>query len=464
MLIASTLVVFSSGCAMTSIFTPYPNQAGLVKKQIESKQISQAIAKLDDKRNSADKILYLMERGRAAQIGNNLKVSLEDYAQVKDAIVLQEQKAVINLSDIAANSLSFITNENAIPYIGEPYEHIFLYHFQAMNYLFDNDLQGALVEVRRANEEQTLALRRHSKELDKLEDEKPQRTAQTAYQKRAFFNAYKPLDSISGRVKNSFQNAYTFYASGVMWEIEGKYNDAYIDYKKALEIFPNNPYLRADVVRLANRLGMREDLARFKTQFKIKKAPLVDNGGELIVFFEQGFAPVKKEIKISIPSRRGIHSVAFSTYQNRWQPTPALALKDASNNQILGTTSPIVYVQALATKALTENLPGLFIRQVLRIVAKKEAAKEIGKQHGDTAQIASILFNVVTERADLRSWLTLPNNAQIFRRTLTAGKRNIRLSSGTASKHIPIQIIAGKKTILRVIGTGRTLHTSAIVL
>ena len=459
----SALTILMAGCAITSVFIPYPKQAEGIKQQIEAKQIQLATDKLDKKRHGSDKILYLMERGRTAQIGNELKVSREDYLHAKEAIAGLEQKAVVNASGVGSKAASFLTNDNAIPYVGQSYEHVFLYHFQAMNYLFERDLQGALVEVRRANEEQTLALRNHAREIEKLEKKK-QKKAQPANQKKAFFKAFEQLDSVSERVKNSFQNAYTFYASGVMWELEGKDNDAYIDYKKALEIFPDNLFLQADVVRLAKTLGMRADLERFKKQFKINKAMPVAGGGELIVFYEQGFAPVKKEVKVSIPTPSGIHSLAFPTYSGQWRSTPALTLKDISNNQTLGTTSPIVYVQALATKALQEDLLGMFVRQVVRVVAKKEAANQAGEKLGGAGTVAATLFNVVTERADLRSWLTLPNDAQIFRASLAAGERTIKVGNGMASESVAIKIIPGKKTILRVIGTGRALHTNTVIL
>jgi len=463
-LTASLLTLLLAGCAVTSVFIPYPIQVQGIKQDIEANQIQVATEKLDRRRLGADKVLYLMERGRTAQIGNDTSASRENYLQAKEAIAAFEQKAIINASGLGSRAASLLTNDNAIPYMGESYERVFLHHFQAMNYLFDRDLEGALVEVRRANEEQSLALRRHDKELAKLEKKKQQQRDQPASQEKRFLAEFNNLNSISARVKNSFQNAYTFYASGVIWELEGKDNDAYIDYKKALEIFPGNPYLRADVVRLGKSLGMREDLARFKKQFSVKKTPAVANGGELIVFYEQGFAPPKKEVRLSLYTHQGIQSIALPTYTEQWRATPGLTIKDVSNNQILGKTSPIVFVQALATKALQEHLPRTLIRQVLRVVAKHEAAKKVEENLGPAAQFAASILNAVTERADLRSWLTLPNSAQIYRGTIAAGQRNIKVSNGFGTEVVAVNIVPGKKTILRVVGTGSTLHTRVITL
>src|SRR5690606_7313802 len=71
----------------------------------------------------------------------------------------------------------------------------------------------------------------------------------------------------AAKVKNSFQNAYTFYYSALIREADNDLNGAYIDYKKALEIQPDNHYLQADAWRLAKRLGMDDDLQHFRSFF-----------------------------------------------------------------------------------------------------------------------------------------------------------------------------------------------------
>lgn len=456
-----TLVVtLLGGCAASSVFTSYPSQIQTVKVQIEASQFKLAEDDLEKHREDADKILYMMERGRTAQIANDNKTSMADYLLAKDAIAALEQKAIISASDTASQGAALLTNDNAIPYEGEPYERIFLYHFQAMNYLFSRDLDGAMVEIRRANEEQQLAFQKHEEEIAKI-----QKNNREALDKnKSVMNSFKGLVNIANRVNNSFQNAYTFYASGVLWELNGKPNDAYIDYKKALEIFPDNIYIQKDVLRLAKSLAMKEDLARFEKLFKVESSASIKNGGELIIFFEHGFAPIKEEVKIALATISGIHSVAFPTYAPKWSVTPPLMISDSSNNALLGTTSPIVYVQALATKALQEDLPGIMTRQILRIVAKKEATKQSGKAFGDLGSLASTLFNLATENADRRSWLTLPNDAQIYRSTLAGGDHTLQLTNGLASDSVAIKIVPGKKTILRVISTGKTMHTNSIVL
>lgn len=462
LLLASVLLV--EGCATTSIFTPYPVRLLPIKQDLEAKQYGQAQKTLERFRKDADKILYLMERGRVSQLGNDLKSSREDYAAAMKAIEVTEDKAKLSLTETAAKGSALLTNDNAIPYVGEAYEHIFLHQFQALNYLFGKDLEGALVEVRRANLAQETALEAHDRELAQVEE----KSQQYREQNPDFMQAFSAMEAVAGKVKNSFQNAYTFYVSGLIYEMSGAPNDAYIDYKKALEIFPGNVYVQRDVLRLAKQLGMQDDYERFRKAFAQAgtQGPSAHEG-ELVVLFEQGFAPVKMETNVGIFVDFHLYKVAFPIYPGQWQAEPALSVyaKDTADKLTpLGETSPIVEVQAMASKALQERLPGMLLRQILRVIAKRQMSERTEKALGPWGRFAADVYNIVSENADRRSWLTLPNDAQIMRTSLVAGEHRLELNNGLAREVVPIKVEAGRKTVLRVVATGKTLHLSQITL
>ena len=268
------------------------------------------------------------------------------------------------------------------------------------------------------------------------------------------------MADIAGRVKNSFQNAYTFYASGVLYEASGHPNDAYIDYKKALQIYPDNPYLQKDVLRLAKELHMDSDLDDYKG-FKVEPEQVNDDQGKVVILYEHGFAPSKGEVSIDLRTDKGHIAAAFPTYNGKWQPAVPMAV--ATDSQPLGMTSPIVDVQAMAAKALEEKLPGMMIRQILRIVAKQKTNDE-SEKYSPLVSIATKIFNRVTEKADRRSWLTLPHDAQIFRAYLPGGDHNLQLSNGSAKTTVQVKVVPKKTTIIRVVGTGPSLHTAVITL
>lgn len=529
-----------AGCSTATIFTPYPSKINPLIEEIKTDQFDHALNILDRHREGKDKILYLLERGRVAQIKGDEATSVKDYETVFSAIKILEEKALISASDAGAITASLLTNENAIPYKADGYERVFLYHFQALNYLANKDIEGAGVEVRLANEEQKLASERHEKELLNTEkgketyldiikanlskqvdtapdDKKTDKTTRTideisdklksAFQGAFGFlksdykkeskvieqektpaedkeldkqrltedkkieektqeilsttndnlnEAYKSMDKIVSKVKNSFQNAYTFYMSGIVYELLGEDNDAYIDYKKALEIFPENTYLQRDVIRLAKELGMVQDDI-------VKNIPFEGNYGELVVFFENDLTPQKKEIRVQIPASDGSLAIAFPVYDVDESKDEPLLLSEGDS--VLGRTEPICYVHALAAKSLKEKTTIMLIRQLLRL-AVKAASREVVKEYlGETGQYFSSFYNIASERADLRSWLTLPRDVQIMRLRLPEGAHRINLvhNASGASSDVDVPINKNKKTILRIIRVGKVFYTKPIV-
>jgi hypothetical protein len=273
------------------------------------------------------------------------------------------------------------------------------------------------------------------------------------------------MDEVAGKVKNSFQNAYTFYVSGFIYELLRQPNDAYIDYKKALEIYPENRYLQKDVLRLAAGLDMREELDELRQRFPhVDNEHIYDSGtgtGELLVLFEDGFVPQKHEIKIPLPAgKAGLIAIAFPIYQERW--SPQIPLQILNNGGLIGSTEPICDVRALAVTALKEKVPVIATRQIIRAIAKGVTAMEAKKQMGDLGQLATIVWNLVSESADLRSWLTLPANAQILRTTLPVGSYSLSLQHPSAggTAHADVEITANSKTILHIVRTGQQMYNS----
>lgn len=450
-------LVVLTGCASTSVFIPYPQQATTYKSDLNNASVENSLNKLNRRKKSADKILYLMESGRLNQLNNNFDASLEDFRAIIDQFNIQDEKARVSATGTLGFGSSLLTNDNAIPYRGEGYERVLVHHYQALNYLAKGDRQSALVEVRRANLEQTIALDKHERELAKAEKEAGNQDIKSdGGQYGRYFSS---MDQIGAQVKSSFQNAYTFYLSGLIYEANGDYNDAYIDYKKALEIFPQNHFIQSDLLRLAQQLGMQEDLRYFQKKFNIKsdlkKDKAYPNGkGSLIILYEHGFVPVKQEISIPLITTQGIQQVAFPTYQQAWlQPQ---SLNFTANNSRYNT-EPIVYTSALAVKALQERIPGMIIRQTLRATAKKELQNQANEQNPFLG-LSTQIYNLVSERADLRGWSTLPYDAQIARLELKANiKQVLSFSTGKHSKTVEIDVKPGQIVILKLTDTGSRL-------
>lgn len=459
------LLLLLAGCSATTTFSSYPHKIAPLQQQLTYATSPNFRSLLKSERSGNDKILYNLEHGRAAQLFGHLELSRNDFATAIATIRSNDQRALISAGQIGANLASFVTNDNALPYAGEGYERILLHHYQALNYLLAADLGGAGVEFRWANSEQQEALSRHAKELEKVEQEAQKKHVSNAAENSEFRRRYAQLDEAAGRLKNSFQNAYSFYLSGVVYELQGEENDAYIDYKKALEIYPENSYVQRDVLRLARRLQMDDDLAALAKRFPaLYNTNVVEQseGGELILLYEEGFVPPREEIKLPFFLPGGVVTLAFPYYRGPWRAYHPLEVQ--IGNAALGRTELLCDVRGLAVKSLQEKMPILLTRQVVRAVSKALAQQAAKRKFGDAGQLGMMMYSVFSENADLRSWLTLPENVQILRVRLPAGPQQLRLQAPGSLRgtDLAIDVIDGGKTIVYAVKNGNQFHTAAV--
>lgn len=405
-----------------------------------------------------DGILFSLEMGRVAQLAGDYSISRAAFQGAFDAIRSQDEQAVISASGAAAQTGAVLVNDKAIPYRPPGYERILAHHYQALNYLATNDLAGAGVEVRRANREQEEAAQRREREVAKAESQAKNRSPDDDRDPHVQ-PVYAGLDELAGAVKHSFQNAATFYLSAVVWEMLGERNDAYIDYKKALEIYPENPYLPQDVIRLGRRLGMREDVAAFERRFPSAADTPADGTGilagkaRLVVLYEEGLAPQKSEMSIAYPLSSGdaLGAVALPTYASAPPGPVPVAVKVGGCT--VGRTAPICNVPALAARALSEQMPGILTRQVARALAKGAGAKAAKEAGGDLGALAATLYNILSEQADLRSWLSLPAHMHVLSAWVEPGETSVTLSApggGTVWTSPAVTFRAGRTTLLVV--------------
>jgi len=456
-----TYIVLATGCAVSSVFNPYPNQAQEFRNAIgstataENQSASELIlAELNEDRESADKMLYMMERGRIAQLSDKFDDSKTDFQVVIDGFEEQDLAATIEVSDLGAQSASLLTNDNAIPYKGSGYERIFLHHQQALNYWGNGDIQGAAVEFRKVALEQQVLAQKYEQDIAEAAEEAEENQVDVDTLSQEFAG----LDVIAGQVKSSFQNAYTFYHSAAFWEATGEYNNALVDYKKALEINPESEMIKQDVARVSKKVGI-------SGEFPDTNAAQSDEG-TVVILYEDGFIPAKTEFKLSVPNFTdgGVITVAMPYYDvNLWPQSSPLSILDDQFTDF-GHTDHLVDFGALAVKDLKEQFPKLVMRQILRGFAKYELQKQSADHLGFAGQLAANIYNIVSESADRRSWLTLPSTGQAKRINLKEGKRELTLRTANAVEKLELEVQAETTTFVRVVHANNRLLTQVYTL
>ena len=174
------------------------------------------------------RLLYGMDRGMTLHLAG-------DYQQ-SNAVLEQAEEELDRLYTrrIRTETLAFMTNDTALPYVGDPYEQVLINVLKAINYAVLGQWQDALVEARRIDHR-----------LNVLSD----RTSEK--------NAYR-------------DDGFARYLSGILYESTGEVNDAFIAYRKAYEAFeatrtwshtPVPSQLRIDLLRTAEALHFTQELS-----------------------------------------------------------------------------------------------------------------------------------------------------------------------------------------------------------
>jgi len=449
--IVLSLILSFSACTslgFKNLFTDYAEQLKNARSaQLRGDFKTAAALIVEPKANQNNYTLNLLEKARLHYLANDWTQSRKDFALVSEVLDENAAKAKIRLSRGVANVASLVSSDNVIAYQITPYEQTMLHSYQALNYLFLGQLQGALVEVRRANLVQENALRAHQQDLDK---------GDLNTDRQSLDRAYPSMSALIGDIKNGFQNAYTFYLSGLFYEAALQTNDAYIDYKRALEIYPNNHYLQKDVLRLATKLSMTDDLALLTVKYGAYQAPKIAESGELVILLENGAINPKQEVSINLPIFSGVNqprffSFALPFYNGTLTKYPALTINLDGKTY---ASEQIVRLQSLASKQLQEQMPSLVTRQALRLIAKEKLRSTMNQQGGEIGNILATLYNVASEQADTRSWLTLPDEVQILRLSLAPGKQTIELNLGGKTELIELNIQAKRISLLNITTIG----------
>lgn len=360
----------------------------------------------------------------ASEDGNDRLVYLLDYATVlqrsgqykESAKALNEAEKIADVQDyhsLSKVTSSLVLSEEMIQYKGDDYEKVLINAINAINYLEMGELDDALVEVRRLNQK-----------LYKFKFE-----AKKDYQ----------------------QNPFAFYLSAIIYEAGGKWDDAYIAYKKAHEVSPNYAPLREDLIRSAMRAERSEELEKWKRQFpevQVRPEWRDRNLGEIILVYLQGWGP-RKEPRPDAPRYPYLVPI-YSQVR-----TAKLSVSGGNSFLSEALSQKIFSVQEVAIKTLEDDYARLVGSRVAGVVAKAIIAERLKKENELLGELAWMAMNA-SDRADVRQWSTLPETFQFARIRVPPGTYEVKvqgLSKGgyPVSEEMParkVTVQPGKKAFI----------------
>jgi hypothetical protein len=241
------------------------------------------------------------------------------------------------------------------------------------------------------------------------------------------------------------QNAFARYLSGMLYESEGEWNSAYIDYKKTFELAPQFSVVQKDLVRLARWLRMDDQAQDWAKRFDISRdewkflgSRESKNRSEIVVIYENGISPEK------LPNPY-YHSIPM--FVRRHNP-----VEDAEvylDGEAQGKTQVLFDVEQIAIQNLEEKFAGIIAKKVAGAVAKEAVSYGLGQatQSREVQGIARLIF-YLADQADLRSWKLLPKDFQVLRVPATPGVHTIQIQAGREKREKTVQVEPGKKVFV----------------
>lgn len=447
------ILILLSGCAGQSIFKPYPDQMRLVVQQLGTDQ--PVVIKQPDSIRGPDKLLHYLENGRIAMLQQQTDLSIQYFNQAIKAYELQDEGAIIQFSKSGRQGQALLTNDNAIPYESNAYERIFVHSYQALNYLMKNNLEAAGVEIRRINAVQENAIAATEKLREASKQSSDQSSLSSSNNQKTITDTFEKSDRQIKDIKYSFLNGFAYYLSAIIYELRGELNDAYIDYKKALTLLPGQRYLQNDVYRLAKRLGFRQTYELLSKKVDNKQLPGKDSQ-MLMVIYETGFVPPKQEMIIPLYVFGG-HPlpITFPFYELNTATSDQLSVW--MDGKLKSRSIVLAQPQLMAAKALQEKRLSMMVRLVARAVTKAQLQRNSEKEGGLLGAVLTNVYNIVSERADLRSWLTLPGQIQIIKYYFTNDDRQVVLRNKANFMETVKLDMNASKHIIHVINTSKRL-------
>lgn len=367
-------------------------------------------------------IPHKFELGLIAHYANLFPESSKAFEQAE---IIAEDRFT---KSITKAGFSLLTSDNLLPYTGKKYERLCAHYYHALNYYYQNRLDDALVECRRAT---------------------------------SLINYFQGEDDNY----DFFSTGFIAYFCAIVYEAAGELNDAFISYRQA-EAYYRTAANRTGItipedvglslVRLAKNLNFLEEYEQYKNVYG-ESASLPDNYGELVLFYETGYVSQKTEKSLNFPILKtdkfgegdDKDTVKFArTLRTR----EGLVVEEVKLEYLLRIAVPVIHsnrpyfqgvkvsvnghsttgilvddIETNAIETFVDDRPIILLRTLGRALLKYLAFKKTQKQNKIAGAIVN-LAGVLTESADTRSWKSLPNQIYIVRIPVPEGTHSVKMS------------------------------------
>lgn len=229
------------------------------------------------------------------------------------------------------------------------------------------------------------------------------------------------LDALTASGDGFYRDdAFARHVAGMIFEQLGEHDDALIAYRKAYRAYrdqhapahlPVPSPLRTALLRLTAALGMNAEFRELREAFDMEEMTPEEarqaDPGRIAVIVGNGLAPRKREVSLNAqhPGTGRLYRVAVPTYGSSRKPLAGARVAVPDGEAV--DAEVVQDLDAMARETLAERMPGIMARAAVRAAAKNRMVNEAHEEDPFFGVLVN-LFTFASERADLRSWSTLP--------------------------------------------------------
>lgn len=437
------LVLFLFSCAS------YNQKSAIYYKYVADGDYATATKELDKiglLKQPRNKLLLLMEKGRISHLNKDYENS---NLYFNEADQMLENGSDGGAMDAVVGTL---VNPMSQTYKAEDFEKFMIHYYKALNYLYLGKREDAVVEARRI-------------------------TLQTQEQG----------DKFNNKDSRYTKDAFSLNLQGLIYESDGDVNNAFIAYRNAADIYLSKKdstwygtkipeRLKYDLLNTAYQNGFTAELMQYENLLNTKYQPKPKaEGGELVIFWENGHAPVKIQQDVVFSLIRGENGGLFFTdiggsilipfdtsisrnfdlnsiqslraaYPKYVENAPYYSSATISNTYFENAEN----INELAIATLRQRFAKEMSKVLTRLAVKKAAeyalrasSKSTDKNGKNNNLLEGLAFGVqlyslISEKADTRNWQSLPAAINYTRIPLLKGENTINIElkgpNGTTEK------------------------------
>jgi hypothetical protein len=427
-IVATALV---PGCAT---FRSYDAELSQTLAMAAEGRVDAALKTLDanNKRDRKD-LLYHLERGELLRLKTDYQASQGAWSAADATVQDWERAAKTDPDKLLGGAGSYLVNDRLRPYEGHDYEKVMLTTRMAMNFLGQGDFASARVAIKQTHEREAVIAEVRARQYAKVQEESGKRdTAPPTFKE---INGY-PVQEIDNAevnaLKNSYQSALSHYLAGFVYEALREPSLAAAGYRQAIELQPGVELLEESLAGLDQRVGAPDD-------------GLTDT----LIVLESGLVPARRSQQFALPipvsGQLVLVAVAFPVMQVRGEGFVPDEVRVDSGEPLRPVR--IASLDAMARRALQDDMPGIMLRSVVRSTAKAVAqyqAQRAAQQSDDglmgLAALALMIGSVATEQADERAWRSLPAHVYLARGKLPRGRRVLSLATPRGERRVDVDL------------------------